>query len=252
MSTANGGPNMGRWMVAAVCGLAAFVLARWAMPAHFGTNLLIGLVVAVIVVLGWSLFGQDDAAAATKPQSWTPPPAPAPKSEPVPVVDPRSVAPVAVPPVGASHAAVTPLTVVPAAAPAAAVPAPIMAPVMAPVEVAVAVPKDPVPKDPVPAARPVAVTKSAGAALASPRQGQADDLKQIEGIGPALEKLVNGLGYWHFDQIAAWTEAEIDLVDQKMDRFKGRIRRDRWVAQAKIIVTEGLDVFRERAKTNDY
>ena len=37
-----------------------------------------------------------------------------------------------------------------------------------------------------------------------------------------------------------------------MKSFKGRIARDRWVAQAKIIVTEGLEAFRERAKTNNY
>jgi NADH-quinone oxidoreductase subunit E len=37
-----------------------------------------------------------------------------------------------------------------------------------------------------------------------------------------------------------------------MKTFKGRISRDKWVAQAKIIVTEGLEAFRERAKTNNY
>ena len=37
-----------------------------------------------------------------------------------------------------------------------------------------------------------------------------------------------------------------------MERFKGRITRDKWVAQAKIIVKDGLEAFLERAKTNDY
>ena len=88
--------------------------------------------------------------------------------------------------------------------------------------------------------------------LKAPRKGKADDLKQIEGIGPVLEKLVNAAGVWHFDQIAAWTDADVDFFDAQMDRFRGRIARDKWVAQAKIIVTEGLEAFLERAKTNDY
>ena len=42
------------------------------------------------------------------------------------------------------------------------------------------------------------------------------------------------------------------MVDAEMKTFKGRIARDKWVAQAKIIVADGLDAFRIRAKTNDY
>jgi NADH-quinone oxidoreductase subunit E len=44
----------------------------------------------------------------------------------------------------------------------------------------------------------------------------------------------------------------VALVDAEMKTFKGRITRDKWVSQAKIIVTEGLEAFRERAKTNNY
>ena len=88
--------------------------------------------------------------------------------------------------------------------------------------------------------------------LKAPRKGKPDDLQEIEGIGPALEKLVNSLGFYHFDQIAAWTEADVALVDAEMKTFKGRITRDKWVEQAKIIVSEGLEAFRERAGTNDY
>ena len=88
--------------------------------------------------------------------------------------------------------------------------------------------------------------------LTAPRGGKADDLKALEGIGPALEKTLNSLGIYHFDQIAGWSDADILAVDSEMKTFKGRIARDRWVAQAKIIVTEGLEAFRERAKTNNY
>lgn len=88
--------------------------------------------------------------------------------------------------------------------------------------------------------------------LKAPRGGKADDLKEIEGIGPAMEKLVNELGFYHFSQIASWSDADVAWVDANMKNFKGRIVRDKWVAQAKIIISEGLEAFRERAKTNNY
>ncbi|WP_435258719.1 NADH-quinone oxidoreductase subunit E [Thioclava sp. FR2] len=90
------------------------------------------------------------------------------------------------------------------------------------------------------------------AGLAAPRGGAADNLKEIEGIGPALEKLCNSMGIFHFDQIAQWGAAEIAWMDSNLKGFKGRVTRDKWVAQAKLIVTEGLEAFRIRAKTNDY
>ncbi|WP_149589670.1 hypothetical protein [Tabrizicola flagellatus] len=75
--------------------------------------------------------------------------------------------------------------------------------------------------------------------LAAPRGGKADDLKMIDGVGPALEKLMNSLGFYHFDQIAAWTEADVALVDAEMKSFKGRATRDKWVLQAKILANGG-------------
>ena len=89
-------------------------------------------------------------------------------------------------------------------------------------------------------------------ALTAARDGVADDLKKIEGIGPALEKLCHGLGIFHFDQIAGWGEAEIAWMDTNLKGFKGRVSRDKWVAQAKLIGDIGLDAFAIRAKTNDY
>ncbi|MFN0263495.1 hypothetical protein ACKTEK_06410 [Tepidamorphus sp. 3E244] len=66
--------------------------------------------------------------------------------------------------------------------------------------------------------------------LEAPR-GAADDLKSIAGIGPKLEIVLNDLGIYHFDQIAAWSAAEIAWVDAYL-KFKGRIARDQWIAQA--------------------
>jgi predicted flap endonuclease-1-like 5' DNA nuclease len=75
--------------------------------------------------------------------------------------------------------------------------------------------------------------------LAAPRGGKADDLKLIDGVGPALEKLVNSLGFYHFDQIAAWNAADVALVDAELKSFKGRVTRDKWVVQAKILAKGG-------------
>lgn len=68
--------------------------------------------------------------------------------------------------------------------------------------------------------------------MTAARNGQADDLKLIKGIGPKLETLCHKLGFYHFDQIAAWTAAEIAWVDDNLEGFKGRVTRDEWVSQA--------------------
>jgi NADH-quinone oxidoreductase subunit E len=91
---------------------------------------------------------------------------------------------------------------------------------------------------------PSAATRPAG--LATAREGRADDLKIIKGIGPKLEQLCHKLGYFHFDQIAAWTDGEIAWVDDNLEGFKGRVTRDRWVPQAKAIVSLGPDAFLKR------
>jgi predicted flap endonuclease-1-like 5' DNA nuclease len=77
-------------------------------------------------------------------------------------------------------------------------------------------------------------TVSAGAkpmTLAAARDGRGDNLKEIAGIGPKLEKMLQSLGIYHFDQIASWTPAEIDWVNAAIS-FRGRIERERWVEQA--------------------
>jgi NADH-quinone oxidoreductase subunit E len=85
------------------------------------------------------------------------------------------------------------------------------------------------------------------AALTAPRGGKADDLKVILGIGPKLEALCHKLGFYHFDQIAGWSAAEIAWVDDNLEGFKGRVTRDRWVAQAKVLAAGGSVADAERA-----
>lgn len=75
------------------------------------------------------------------------------------------------------------------------------------------------------------------AALTAPRDGQADDLKLISGVGPKLEGILNELGIYHFDQVADWSQETVEWVDDYLS-FKGRIERDGWIAQAKKLAGE--------------
>lgn len=87
-----------------------------------------------------------------------------------------------------------------------------------------------------PADADVAATKPANL-LSEARDGKADDLKKISGVGPKLEGLLNENGVFHFDQIAAWTPEEVAYMDDQLS-FKGRINRDNWIAQAEGFAAE--------------
>lgn len=75
--------------------------------------------------------------------------------------------------------------------------------------------------------------------LSEARGGAPDDLKRIKGVGPKLEALLHRLGFFHFDQVAAWSADEIAWVDDNLEGFKGRVTRDKWVAQAREFAAEG-------------
>ena len=87
------------------------------------------------------------------------------------------------------------------------------------------------------------------ALLAAARDSGADDLTRIKGVGPKLRDLLHRLGVFHFDQIAAWTAAEVAWVDENLEGFKGRVSRDGWVDQAKILASGGETAFSKRART---
>jgi NADH-quinone oxidoreductase subunit E len=107
--------------------------------------------------------------------------------------------------------------------------------------------KAPVPKAPDPGPLPTeAPAGSRPAALPAARDGRPDDLKRIKGVGPKLEALLNGLGFFHFDQVAGWTAAELAWVDANLEGFKGRASRDDWVAQARILAAGGETEFSGR------
>lgn len=85
------------------------------------------------------------------------------------------------------------------------------------------------------------------AGLEGPRDGKADNLKLISGVGPKLEGVLNGLGIFHFDQVAAWTPEEVAWVDEHL-KFKGRIAREDWIAQATTLAAGGETDFSSRQK----
>ena len=66
-----------------------------------------------------------------------------------------------------------------------------------------------------------------------PTDGTPDDLKVIKGIGPKFEGDLNSKGIYYYRQIAAWTAADVKMVEGIIDSIPGRIKRDEWVKQAK-------------------
>jgi poly(3-hydroxybutyrate) depolymerase len=64
--------------------------------------------------------------------------------------------------------------------------------------------------------------------------GKIDDLKQISGIGPKLEALLNEQGIFQFWQLAGLGQSEIETLEERLS-FKGRIAREGWIAQAKVL-----------------
>ena len=70
--------------------------------------------------------------------------------------------------------------------------------------------------------------------LAAAREDGPDKLTRIKGIGPVNERKLNGLGIWHFDQVASWKKAEVEWVGSYL-AFPGRIEREEWVKQAKAL-----------------
>jgi predicted flap endonuclease-1-like 5' DNA nuclease/uncharacterized membrane protein YeaQ/YmgE (transglycosylase-associated protein family) len=84
--------------------------------------------------------------------------------------------------------------------------------------------------------------------LTSARDGGADDLKQIKGVGPKLEAMLNKMGFYHFDQLAGWRAKEVKWVDENLEGFKGRVSRDEWVKQAKILAKGGATEFSKKVK----
>ena len=82
--------------------------------------------------------------------------------------------------------------------------------------------------------------------LKKARADGADDLKQIKGVGPKLESMMNKMGIYHFDQVSVWRAKEVKWVDENLEGVKGRVSRDEWVKQAKILAKGGQTAFSKK------
>lgn len=236
-------PSLNGWLIAAGAGVLAFVIAKVVGGFDYTTS---GFFAAVITGVAGLVIGMPWGAADRIPKPD------------VDADDAHAAAPMPVAASVAPMAEAAPLMAAPMVSSAVvtepAAPVAAKAPAAAPAPKAEAKPKAAAkPKAepaPAPAAAPEGGSKPKG--LKAARKGVADDLKVIEGIGPAMEKLLNEGGIFHIDQIAAWGPAEVEWMDGNLKGFKGRVTRDKWVAQAKLIGEVGLEEFLRRAKTNDY
>jgi NADH-quinone oxidoreductase subunit E len=87
--------------------------------------------------------------------------------------------------------------------------------------------------------------------LSAAREGGPDDLKRIKGVGPKLELLLHSLGFYHFDQVANWGASEVAWVDDNLAGFKGRVSRDNWVEQARLLAQGGETAFSKKVDEGD-
>lgn len=234
-------PNTSRIaFVSALFGILALIVALWALGFGFFGALVIGVIVAAIVWailwMGWTA-PQDDAAD-------TPASTPAaPAATTAPTAASAAPAAVSTAPVAAEKSvasekvAVKPAAKKPAPKPAATKPA------------AKAAAKPAAKKAPAkPAAAKVKKADDKPAVLEKARDGGPDDLKMIKGVGPVLEKALHASGVFHFDQVAAWKKADATWFDDNVKGANGRVIRDEWVSQAKILAKGGTTEFASKVK----
>lgn len=136
----------------------------------------------------------------------------------------------------AKPAAAKPAAAKPAAAKSAAAPKP---------AAKAAAPKAATPK---PAASKPAAAKKAVPASAKAAAGKPDNLRRLIGIGPVNEKLLKGLGVTSYAQIAAWTAADVKRIEDVLN-FDGRIAREQWIDQAKLLAAGDEKEFARRFPT---
>ncbi|WP_420606826.1 hypothetical protein [Novosphingopyxis sp.] len=85
-----------------------------------------------------------------------------------------------------------------------------------------------------PATEPTAAQQPSAAPVPAATTGS-DELLQMKGVGPKLVARLHELGITRFDQIAAWDDADVARIDGELGNFRGRIRRDDWIDQARLL-----------------
>lgn len=84
----------------------------------------------------------------------------------------------------------------------------------------------------------------------APEPAAANDLARIKGVGPKLVTLLGELGITSYAQIAAWSDADVERIDAELGRFKGRITRDQWIEQAKLLAAGDEVAFTDKFGRN--
>ena len=116
------------------------------------------------------------------------------------------------------------------------------APAPKPKAAAVAKPKDAVIAKAKPAPKPKAtVAPKPAAAKSIP-----DDLELLKGVGPKVKALLKDMGITSFEDVASWTAADVAEIDSKLGVFAGRISRDNWVDQAKLLSAGDVAAFEKK------
>ena len=87
---------------------------------------------------------------------------------------------------------------------------------------------------------------SAAATFSATSLDDADNLTRIKGLGPKIATLLRSLGVTRFDQIAAWSEADVARIDSQLGTFQGRIARDNWIEQARSLSAGDVSGFEAR------
>ncbi len=86
--------------------------------------------------------------------------------------------------------------------------------------------------------------------LQAPINGESDDLKEISGVGLKIEDTLQGLGIFNFQQIAQWSGDNIDWIENYL-AFKGRVKKEDWIGQAKLLSAGGQTEFSKKVRRGD-
>jgi len=84
----------------------------------------------------------------------------------------------------------------------------------------------------------------------APMNGEIEDLKEISGIGIKIEEVLHSLGIYHFEQIAKWTPENIEWIENYLT-LKGRIKKEDWISQAKLLAAGGQTEFSKKVRRGE-
>lgn len=100
----------------------------------------------------------------------------------------------------------------------------------------------------VPSAPRAVARKATPAGASKAPAAKPDNLRRLIGIGPVNEKLLKAQGVTSFAQIAAWTDADVKRIEDVMN-FDGRIARERWIEQARLLAAGDEKAFAKEFPT---